>query len=223
MSDSLNNKELVAVGHQFAKAMSSETPIMDIAKIVSRLAERLDCTTAALREMTKKRDADHADVLAWEKTMFKACGEDGLKSVAEKFAELQAKCAALASESAGLKAALECVINPVNQPEYHDQGMGCGVEDRGYQRDGYSACYYGWESAMERVYSEVIPDAIPETPATDAFLAEVRAQGVEMFAAHKRERQQALRSRSMRMSEEAAGMAADAEDFADQLRKGGRS
>ena len=29
---------------------------------------------------------------------------------------------------------------------------------------------------MERVYSEVISDAIPETPATDAFLAEVRAQ-----------------------------------------------
>ncbi|HFN4090763.1 TPA: hypothetical protein ACHFQQ_001128 [Enterobacter hormaechei] len=62
-----------------------------------------------------------------------------------------------------------------------------------------------------------------ETPATDAFLAEVRAQGVEMFAAHKRERQQALRSRSMRMSEEAAGMDADAEDFAAQLRKGVQS
>ncbi|URO01248.1 hypothetical protein NB069_10395 [Leclercia adecarboxylata] len=57
MSDSLNNKELVAVGHHFAKAMSSDTPIMDIAKIVSRLAERLDCTTAALREITKQRDA----------------------------------------------------------------------------------------------------------------------------------------------------------------------
>jgi len=57
MSDSVNNKELVAVGHQFAKAMSSDTAIMDIAKIVSRLAERLDCTTAALREMTKQRDA----------------------------------------------------------------------------------------------------------------------------------------------------------------------
>lgn len=62
-----------------------------------------------------------------------------------------------------------------------------------------------------------------KTPATDAFLAEVRAQGVEMFAAHKRERQQALRSRSMRMSEEAAGMAADAENFADELRKGVQS
>ncbi|ALZ96782.1 hypothetical protein APT61_12445 [Leclercia adecarboxylata] len=57
MSDSMSNKELVAVGHQFAKAISSDTPIIDMAKTVSRLAERLDCTTAALREMTKQRDA----------------------------------------------------------------------------------------------------------------------------------------------------------------------
>lgn len=94
---------------------------------------------------------------------------------------MQMQVEKLAAENAGLKYALECVINPDNQPEYHGQGMGCGVEDRGYQRDGYSACYYGWESAMERVYSEVIPDAIPETPATDSFLAEVRASGVEEF------------------------------------------
>ena len=97
---------------------------------------------------------------------------------------LEAKCTALAAENAGMKSVIEYCINPDNQPEYHDQGMGCGVEDHGYQRDGYSACYYGWESAMERVYSEVIPDAIPETPATDAFLAEVRAQGVEMMREH---------------------------------------
>ena len=34
---------------------------------------------------------------------------------------------------------------------------------------------------MERVYSEVIPNSLPETPATDAYLAEVRVQGVEGF------------------------------------------
>jgi hypothetical protein len=54
--------------------------------------------------------------------------------------------------------------------------MGCGVEDHGHQRDGYSACYYGWESAMERVYQRLFQAAFPETPATDAFLAEVRAK-----------------------------------------------
>ena len=80
-----------------------------------------------------------------------------------------------------MKSVIEYCINPDNQPEYHDQGMGCGVEDHGYQRDGYSACYYGWESAMERVYSEVIPDAIPETPATDAFLAEIERKAIRKF------------------------------------------
>lgn len=64
MSESLNNRELVAAGHQFAKAMSADTAIIDIAKIVSRLAERLDCTTAALREMTKQRDALGAELVA---------------------------------------------------------------------------------------------------------------------------------------------------------------
>jgi len=74
---------------------------------------------------------------------------------------------------------------------------------------------------VSEINSYVSRDVEAENPfkATDAFMAEVRAQGVEMFAAHKRERQQALRSRSMRMSEEAAGMAADAENFADELRK----
>ncbi len=57
MNNSLNNKELVAAGHEFAKSLSSDTAIIDIAKMVARLATQLDCTTAALREMTKQRDA----------------------------------------------------------------------------------------------------------------------------------------------------------------------
>ncbi|WP_313123824.1 hypothetical protein [Pseudescherichia sp.] len=64
MSESLNNKELIAIGHEFAKAMTSDTPIIEIAKMMSRLAERLDCTTAALRETAKQRDALTADNVA---------------------------------------------------------------------------------------------------------------------------------------------------------------
>lgn len=117
------------------------------------------------------------------------CGAVDMRSVAKLISDLAtqlevqlARANALAAENAGLKSVIEYCINPDNQPEYHDQGMGCGVEDHGYQRDGYSACYYGWESAMERVYSEVIPDAIPETPATDALLAEVRASELDSLA-----------------------------------------
>ena len=102
--------------------------------------------------------------------------EAEVTDMAVQLANAESKCRELAAENAGMKSVIEYCINPDNQPEYHDQGMGCGVEDHGYQRDGYSACYYGWESAMERVYSEVIPDAIPETPATDAFLAEVKTE-----------------------------------------------
>lgn len=61
MSESLNNKELIGVGHEFAKALSSDTPIIYIPKMMSRLAERLDCATAALRETAKQRDALTAD------------------------------------------------------------------------------------------------------------------------------------------------------------------
>ncbi|HFI2180891.1 TPA: hNH endonuclease [Enterobacter roggenkampii] len=92
---------------------------------------------------------------------------------------LEARCAALAAENAGLKDTLSAVIDRSNEPDYQSIGMGCGVEDNGLQTDGYNACEYGWREAMDRIYSEVIPDTIPETPATDAFLAEVRAQGVD--------------------------------------------
>lgn len=94
-------------------------------------------------------------------------------------AEGEARCAALAAENAGLSAVLMSVIDPSNEPAYQSLGMGCGVEDNSLQTDGYGACEYGWREAMERVYSEVIPEELPETPATDAFLAEVRAAAVD--------------------------------------------
>ncbi|EOZ4763766.1 hypothetical protein ACQRMH_001235 [Enterobacter hormaechei] len=112
-------------------------------------------------------------------------------------AEGEARCAALAAENAGLKSAIE---------KHADSYIMCGYCRT--ERDGKN---------------DDVCEVLDSTPATDAFLAEVRAQGVEMFAAHKRERQQALRRRSMRMSEEAAGMAADAENFADELHKGMQS
>ena len=120
----------------------------------------------------------------------------------KKLAESEAKLAALAAENAGLKNAITAVSKTSEECEINGDELKYVVEPSEF---------------------DALTDLLDETPATDAFLAEVRAQGVEMFAAHKRERQRALRSRSMRMSEEAAGMAADAENFADELRKGVQS
>lgn len=41
-----NNKHLVRVGHEFAAAMSDDTPIITIAKMVTALASALDVQTA---------------------------------------------------------------------------------------------------------------------------------------------------------------------------------
>jgi hypothetical protein len=95
--------------------------------------------------------------------------------------ELAQRLEKLAVESATLKEALEYIVDGSNQPEYHDQGMGCGLEDRGIT-DRYDAMHHGWECAMERVYSEVIPDVIPETPVIDVVVAGIEARGVERFA-----------------------------------------
>ncbi|WOR27078.1 hypothetical protein R2X23_10545 [Citrobacter braakii] len=98
-----------------------------------------------------------------------------------QLANAESKCRELAAENAGLKQIVDFVTDLDNEPQYHDEGMGCGLEDRGIT-DRYEAMRYGWDEAMERVYGEVIPCAEEiETPATDAFLAEVRAQGVEEF------------------------------------------
>ena len=124
----------------------------------------------------------------------------------EDYAALEARCAALAAENALLKKSEPAPFSKLMMEALDVYQAGADEVP---------------ELAMLSAYKK-LRDGL-KTPATDSFLAEIRAQGVEMFAAHKRERQQALRSRSMRMSEEAAGMAADAENFADELRKGVQS
>lgn len=97
-----------------------------------------------------------------------------------QLAEAESLIKRLVAENIKIRETLEDVICPDNVPEYHSLGIGCGIEDRGLQANGYAACEYGWDKAIERVYSEVIPDSIPETPATDeAMLAAAPAQESE--------------------------------------------
>ncbi|TGC17394.1 hypothetical protein CQJ28_11120 [Escherichia sp. E2562] len=82
--------------------------------------------------------------------------ETNAEYLVRKFGELEAKCAALAEENAGLKNAMAVTLEHVSVTDAGQAGV----------------------AAM------IINDALhhSETPATDAFLAEVRAQGLEMFA-----------------------------------------
>lgn len=46
MKNETTNKELVAAGHELAKALGSASPLLDTAKLVSDLSTRLDCAIA---------------------------------------------------------------------------------------------------------------------------------------------------------------------------------
>ncbi|EPT7016851.1 hypothetical protein ACVR2M_004333 [Cronobacter sakazakii] len=130
----MNNDELIAAGYELAKCLDSNTPLLDIAKMIVRLADKLDVTTLALREKSKQ-----CEQLAAE--------NEALKDFGDK---------------------LDRMHNDLN-------GEGTGIQGR-----AEVACQQiALEAAMEEF------DAI-ETPATDAFLREVRAQGVEMFSKQQR-------------------------------------
>lgn len=91
---------------------------------------------------------------------------------------------ALVVEAAQMRKIIDSVTDLDNEPQYHEQGMGCGLEDRGIT-DRYDAMRHGWDEAMERVYAEVIPCAEELSfPATDAYIAALRAEGVEMAISH---------------------------------------
>ncbi|HEM0469316.1 hypothetical protein RCM19_15465 [Escherichia coli] len=107
--------------------------------------------------------------------------ETNAEYLVRKFAEAEAKCVALAAENAELKHAMAVTLEHVSVTDAGQAGV----------------------AAM------IINDALhhSETPATDAFLAEVRAQGVEMMREHP--------------SIKLCSLMHICDEFAAQLRKGG--
>lgn len=130
-------KELVRAGHELAAAMGADTPLIEIAKLVSRLATALD--------------VQHA------------------------------RTNTLVAENAGLKESRK------NLAEFIHEEL-----DAGYPLNMNI-----------------------ETPTTDTFLAEVRAQGVEMFA------EVTIKIGEEEDDEDIVYAGRQAVLFAAQLRKGG--
>ena len=51
------------------------------------------------------------------------------------------------------------------RPSYNGMAMGCGLEDRELEKNGYQAAEYGWEEALER-YEENFPEWVELVPET---------------------------------------------------------
>ncbi|HBN7420832.1 TPA: hNH endonuclease [Escherichia coli] len=124
---------------------------------------------------------------AWESSMMQACGEDGPKSVADKFAELEskletalrecrsagitidnleAKCAALAAENARLKSGAMDEIKVINRG-----GQAYCVKDGVQVNPMYAR---GWNDYRAKSLQS-------DTPATDAFLTEIERKAIRKF------------------------------------------
>lgn len=93
--------------------------------------------------------------------------ETNAEYLVRKFAEAEAKCAALAVENAGLKSGAMGEIKVINRG-----GQAYCVKDGVQVNPMYAR---GWNDYRAKSLQS-------DTPATDAFLAEIRAQGVEMYA-----------------------------------------
>ncbi|MDD9222276.1 hypothetical protein [Enterobacter kobei] len=151
----MNNKELVNAGHELAKAISNDTPLIEIAKMVSNLATQLDVQTA------------RANVLADDnaKAML------ALKQADEAVKLGHSKFVGLVAENEVLKESVKHAAVCIAAAEAE------GLIDALAEKDG--------ERLADLIHRRLCHAYLPvETPATDAFLAEVRAQGVEMFAAY---------------------------------------
>ncbi|WP_105663323.1 hypothetical protein [Cronobacter dublinensis] len=184
----MNNDELIAAGHELAKCLDNE-PLLDIAKMIVRLVDKLEVTTLALREKTKQCE-QVAQAVGWVDggnfTLAEAVAGhvSGLKAAAQLSEEL-------AAENAMLK----------NQcPNPHSVSMFEAIEKAEQLMDEGMP-----ELAMVEAF-EILK--IKRTPATDAFIAEQRAQGVEMLADH-------LSGLGISASETSV------REFAAQLRQGG--
>lgn len=103
--------------------------------------------------------------------------ETNAEYLVRKFAEAEAKCAALAAENAMLKQRTQQLIDIISNTDNDYCMCGSAMKDH-----VHSGC--GYPTGMFDYYYNQWLESDNKTPATDAFLAEVRAQGVEMFADH---------------------------------------
>jgi hypothetical protein len=164
-------------------------------------------------------------------------------------AELKARCAVLAAENAALKAGIKYFsYSEMSGFEEHgtaELAMKSADADLAGERDEASS--EGWSEETDTIcWGVIVQKAVEDkfekpseengftgwsdytllpvvkTPATDAFLAEIRAQGVEMFAERKNKELFSLHPDTHAIGSIAAAMSAEVKElhkFAAQLRQ----
>lgn len=157
-----NNKHLVRVGHEFAAAMSDDTPIITIAKMLTELASALDVQSA------------RSEALAVENAALKSGQLFFMYSDETGFEIHKSQERAIASAKDMIAVCREEAVQD-GWPEDADTIcwgviMQKAIETN-FEKPSEQNCWIGW--------SEYNLNPELETPTTDAWVNEQRAVGVD--------------------------------------------
>ncbi|HIA9386294.1 TPA: hypothetical protein ACWSVE_001428 [Escherichia coli] len=146
----------------------------------------------------------------------------GLVSAGHEMAsELKAECGAV-----DMRSVAKLISDLATQLEVQlVRANAMAAENAALKKFIAQSCYVfdGEQDELSDAYICAIDGRMPQTPATDAFLAEVRAQGVEMLAKNHQSIVNALKGDSLFSDGEYrhAAIVSAAVYFAAELRKGG--
>jgi len=243
-----NNKTLVRVGHEFAAAMSDDTPIITIAKMVTELASALDVQSARSDALAAElarysMPAGEADQRMAESRAVRQAlgfGQDAddvapvdlverinalaaaLKASETNDADARCHVAELEEKCAALAAKLSdvCAENAALR-EYRPQPSGAAM------MEALDAFYEYHEDVPEHgmmAAFEILCCKRPETPTTDAWVNEQRAHDLNAFIHHHSEKLDAhIRNGGEQLdskSNELRNLIVSARLFREQLRGG---
>nr|WP_263009132.1 hypothetical protein [Cronobacter sakazakii] len=197
-------------GHQLAVLLGTQHGMLDASSLAQRMAGQLEVLAAVLREKTKRSDA-----LVAENTFLMNMAARELTTAWMFHKTMLGAQAALVCVAQGdIKSARDWLEGTTDEAvaELPD-----GITVAGLQSwfDSQMVSNDGKNGFLTRDEAEKAIRA--ETPATDAFLREVRAQGVEMFS----EQQRSFIGKPSKNDAASSYCSREAIKFADQLRKGG--
>ncbi|WP_110877006.1 hypothetical protein [Franconibacter helveticus] len=170
-------QELAKSGHQLAVLLGTQHGMLDASSLVQRMAGQLEVLSAVLREKTKRSDA-----LVTENTflMNMAARELATSWMFHK-TMLGAQAAMVCIAQGDIKSARDWLEGTTDEAgaEIPDDITVAGLEDWFNSQmisNGGKTGFLTRDEAEKAIRAE--------TPATDEFLREVRAQGAESAAAH---------------------------------------
>ncbi|HCL9825375.1 TPA: hypothetical protein N2388_000677 [Escherichia coli] len=155
-----NIKGLVSAGHEMASELKAECGAVDmrsVAKLISDLATQLEVQLVRANALAEDQQKAIESIKQ---------ADAAVKLAHEKFSEL-------AAENAMLKKRIEQIIQIINNADNDYCMCGSAMKDHVHSGCGHPTGTFDYH------YNQWL-DSDNKTTATDSFLAEVRAQGVDM-------------------------------------------